>query len=199
MKEVLRVAIAEDEPELLEDLREMLVDLGHQVVAATANGQELVDECEVTHPDLVIADIRMPIMDGLEATEQIRRIEPIPVVLVSAHSEPELIERALQNHVLSYLIKPIKTDQLKTAVALAMRRFREFKTLRRETADLRQALQSRKVVEKAKEVLMKEGNLDEAEAFLRLQNLASQKGQKLLSIAEAVLLGQEAITPQKKK
>ena len=138
-------------------------------------------------------------MDGLEATEQIRRIEPIPVVLVSAHSEPELIERALQNHVLSYLIKPIKTDQLKTAVALAMRRFREFKTLRRETADLREALQSRKVVEKAKEVLMKEGNLDEAEAFLRLQNLASQKGQKLLSIAEAVLLGQEAITPQKKK
>lgn len=199
MKEVLRVAIAEDEPELLEDLREMLVDLGHQVVAATANGQELVDECEATHPDLVIADIRMPIMDGLEATEQIRRIEPIPVVLVSAHSEPELIERALQSHVLSYLIKPIKTDQLKTAVALAMRRFREFKTLRRETADIRQALQSRKMVEKAKEVLMKEGNLDEAEAFLRLQNLASQKGQKLLSIAEAVLLGQEAITPQKKK
>jgi len=198
MKEALRVAVAEDEPELLEDLREMLIDLGHQVVATATNGQELVELCEATHPDLVIADIRMPIMDGLEAAEQIRHREPVPVVLVSAHSEPELVERALQNHVLSYLIKPIKGDQLKTAIALAMGRFREFKTLRREASDLRQALQDRKVIERAKGVLMKEADLDEAAAFRRLQKLASNKNQKMLQIAEAILLGQEAIARHKK-
>jgi AmiR/NasT family two-component response regulator len=199
MKEALRVAVAEDEPELLEDLREMLLELGHQVVATATNGQELIEQCEATHPDLVIADIRMPIMDGLEAADRIRQAEPVPVVLVSAHSEPELIDRALQNHVLSYLIKPIKADQLKTAIALAMGRFREFKTLRREASDLRQALQDRKVIERAKGVLMKEADLDEAEAFRRLQQLASSKNQKMLQIAEAILLGQEAIAQHKKE
>jgi AmiR/NasT family two-component response regulator len=192
MKEALRVAVAEDEPELLEDLREMLLELGHQVVATATNGQELIEQCEATHPDLVIADIRMPIMDGLEAADRIRQAEPVPVVLVSAHSEPELIDRALQNHVLSYLIKPIKADQLKTAIALAMGRFREFKTLRREASDLRQALQDRKVIER-------EADLDEAEAFRRLQQLASSKNQKMLQIAEAILLGQEAIAQHKKE
>jgi len=173
--------------------------LGHQVVATATNGQELIEQCEATHPDLVIADIRMPIMDGLEAADRIRQAEPVPVVLVSAHSEPELIDRALQNHVLSYLIKPIKADQLKTAIALAMGRFREFKTLRREASDLRQALQDRKVIERAKGVLMKEADLDEAEAFRRLQQLASSKNQKMLQIAEAILLGQEAIAQHKKE
>jgi response regulator NasT len=199
MNEALRIAVAEDEPELLEDLQEMLADLGHRVVATATNGQQLIEQCDATRPDLVVADIRMPLVDGLEAAEHLRRIEPTPVVLVSAHSDPELIERALRNHVLSYLIKPIKADQLKTAIALAMRRFREFKTLRREASDLRQALEDRKVIERAKGVLMKEADLDEAEAFRRLQKLASNKNQKILQIAHAILTAREAIAMAKKK
>ncbi len=198
MSETLRIAIAEDEPRLLKDLEEMLVELGHQVVAKATNGQELVEQCRAMHPDLVVTDIKMPDMDGLDAAKDIRRNEPIPVVLVSAHSDADFIERALQNHVLSYLIKPITVDQLKAAIALAMRRFREFQALRQEADGLRQALQDRKVIERAKGLLMKEANLDEEEAFRRLQMLARSKNLKLAQFADLILTAKEAFQPQKK-
>ena len=121
-----------------------------------------------TRPDLVITDIKMPDMDGIDAATQIYRERPIPVILVSAYHDPEFIRRAEADHILAYLVKPIKQADLEPAIALAMRRFEQFQALRKEAADLRQALEDRKVIERAKGILMKKAGLDEHDAFRRL-------------------------------
>ena len=122
------------------------------------------------------------------------RERPIPVILVSAHHEPELIARAEADHVLGYLVKPIKQADLAPAIGLAMRRFEQFEELRKEAADLRQALEDRKIIERAKGVLMKRAKLDEQAAFQRLQKLASEKSRKLVEIAQMILVAEEAVS-----
>ncbi len=189
----LRIAVADDEPDMRDYFKKSLPRLGHQVVIAAANGRELVDQCRALAPDLVITDIRMPDMDGIEAATQIYRERPVPVILVSAFHDPELIARAEADHILGYLVKPIKQADLGPAIALAVRRFEQFEALRRETADLRQALEDRKVIERAKGILMKRTSLDEQEAFRRLQRLASEKSRKLVEIAQMIVVAEEAV------
>jgi response regulator NasT len=104
------------------------------------DGQDLVEKCHTTRPDLVITDIKMPDMDGIQASNEICAEAPVPVILVSAYHDPELIDRALANHVLAYLVKPIKQADLETAIAIAMRRFKEFQALHQQASDLNQAL-----------------------------------------------------------
>jgi response regulator NasT len=135
----------------------------------------------------------MPDMDGIDASTAICRDAPVPVILVSGYHEPELIERALADHVLAYLIKPIKQADLETAIALAMRRFREFQALHQQADDLRQALEDRKLIERAKGVLMKRAGLEEADAFRRLQKLSSDKNQKMVQIARTIITADEAM------
>ena len=149
--------------------------LGHEVVAVARTGRELVEQCRATHPDLVITDIKMPDMDGIDAAAQIYRDGPIPVILVSAYHDAEFIGRAEADHILAYLVKPIKQADLEPAIAIAMRRFEQFQALRKEAADLKQALEDRKIIERAKGILMKKPDLDEHDAFRRLQKLASDK------------------------
>ena len=122
MTERLRIVIAEDEPELLADLEETLADFGHEVVAAAKPAGNWSSGAE-TSPDLVITDIKMPDLDGLEAAERIRGNKPVPIVIVSAFHDPAFVERALQEHVLAFLAKPIDNASLKTSITLAMRRF----------------------------------------------------------------------------
>lgn len=143
----LRIAVADDEPDMQEYFEKMLPRLGHEVVSVATTGRELVEHCRTLLPDLVITDIRMPDMDGIEAAERLYRIVPIPVILISAYHNTDLIERAEADHVMAYLVKPIKQANLEPAISLAMRRFRQFQTLRKDTADLRQALEVRKLVE----------------------------------------------------
>ena len=193
MSKHLRIAIAEDEPELLADYEETLAELGHEVVAKAKTGRELVQLCLETRPDLIITDIKMPDMDGLEAAEQIRQHGPIPIVIASAYHDSEFMERALQEHVLAYLIKPISQAELEVSIALVMRRFREFQALQQQTDDLRQALEDRKLVERAKGILMTRAGLDEQDAFRRLQLLSSQKNQKMVEIAQMILTADEAM------
>jgi two-component system, response regulator PdtaR len=166
--------------------------LGHQVVGVTQNGRELLDLCAATHPDLVITDIKMPDMDGIDAATELYRRGPVPVILVSAYHDPEFIRRAEADHILAYLVKPIKQADLEPAIAIAMRRFEQFQALRKETSDLKQALEDRKVIEKAKGILMKKAGLDEHDAFRRLQKLASDKNRKLIDIAQMILTAEEA-------
>lgn len=188
----LRIAIAEDEPVTLLDFKNGLTALGHEVVAAVSAGTELVRHCRLLRPDLIITDIGLPVIDGLEAVRQINAEQFVPVIVVSAHDDPQLIARAEAEQIFAYLVKPVEVVQLKTAIAMAISRFREFLALRQETDDLRLALQERKMVERAKGVLMKQANLAEAEAFGRLQELARQQNRKLGEVAEMVILAGEA-------
>lgn len=189
----LRIAIADDEPDMRDFFVKVLRHLGHEVVAVAANGTELVDLCRETSPELIITDIAMPELDGLAAVREICRERPLPVILVSGHHDDELIQRALREQVLAYLVKPITRDQLQPAIALAMRRYREFEALRHQADDLRQALEDRKLIERAKGVLMTRGGLTEPDAFRRLQKLSSEKNEKMAEIARMIVTTEEAL------
>ena len=192
MTESLRVAVADDEPQVQELFQNMLTVLGHRVVLKAATGRELVEKCREVNPDLVITDIKMPDMDGLDAAAAIYKDTPTPVILVSGYLDSELLARAQENHVLAYLVKPIRQDDLKPAISLVRRRFEEFRTMQEEASNLKQALQDRKMIEKAKATLMKHLELDEPSAFRRLQKLASQENRKLAEIAEMIVTASEA-------
>lgn len=193
MSRALKVVVADDELDMRDYFQQMLPLLGHQVLGVARTGRELVDLCAATHPNLVITDIKMPDMDGIDAAAQIYRQAPIPVILVSAYHDPEFIRRAEADHIMAYLVKPIKQADLVPAIGLATHRFEQFQALRKETTDLKQALEDRKVIEKAKGVLMKKAGLDEPSAFRRLQKLASDKNRKLIEIAQMILTAEEAL------
>ena len=194
MSRALRIAVADDEPFMRSYFQETLTLLGHQVVCLAETGKELVDCCRSLKPDLVITDIQMPDMDGLDAAAQIYGDELVPVIVVSAYHEPQYLERAERNHIAAYLVKPIKQEDLEPAIAVVMSRFGEFQALRREADDLRQALQDRKLIERAKGVLMKRTGLDEDQAFRRLQRLASEKSRKLVDVAQMIVTADEAFS-----
>jgi response regulator NasT len=193
MNQSLRIAVADDEPDMREYFQKSLTRMGHKVVAVAATGRELVELCRAQAPDLVVTDIKMPDMDGIDAAAQVYRERPVPVILVSAYHDAALLERAEANHILGYLVKPIKQADLEPVIALSVRRFAQFEELRKEAADLRQALEDRKAIERAKGVLMKKAGLDEQEAFRRLQKLASEKSRKLVEIAQMILVAEEAL------
>lgn len=125
MNESLRIAVADDEPDMREYFQKLLPRLGHQVVGAARTGQELVELCRTTQPDLVITDIKMPGMDGIDASGEICRERLVPVILVSAFHDAELVQRAVADHVMAYLVKPIKQADLGPAIAVAQRNFKQ--------------------------------------------------------------------------
>jgi response regulator NasT len=198
MNRSLRIVVADDEVDLRDYFAKTLPRLGHHVVGVAKTGRELVDQCRTLNPDLVITDIKMPELDGIDAALQIYQRRPVPIVLVSAYHDADLIERAEADHVLGYIVKPIKQADLVPAIALAVRRFEEFQALRQEADDLRQALEDRKVIERAKGLLMKKVGLDEEESFRRLQKLASDKNIKLVEVARSLVMAEEAFQPQTK-
>jgi response regulator NasT len=152
MTQPLRIVVADDEPDMRDYFKKILPRLGHTVVSAAADGRELVERCRTFQPDLVITDIKMPDMDGIDAAAALYRDRPTPVILVSAFHNPELIARAEADHVMGYLVKPIKQADLEPVISLALRRFEQVQTLQREAADLRQALEDRNAIERAEEV-----------------------------------------------
>lgn len=187
MPRFLRIGVADDERDMRDYFARILPRLGHQVVALAQNGRELVEQCLVCRPDLLILDIKMPGMDGIEAVAEITCDHPVPAILVSAYHDPELIERAEASHILAYLVKPIKEVDLAPAIAVAMRRFEQIQALGREASHSQQALEDRKTIERAKGILMKRSRLDEQDAFRRLQKLAAQSNRKLVDVARSVL------------
>lgn len=193
MSNNLRIAVADDESDMRDYFQKILPVLGHTVVSAARTGKELVEHCQKHNPDLVISDVKMPDMDGIDAAGEIYRTHAVPVILVSAYHDSDLIARAEADHIMAYLVKPIKQADLEPAIALAMRRFSQFQDLRKEASDLRQALADRKIIERAKGVLMKRTGLDEQDAFRRLQKLASEKNRKLVDIASMIVTADEAL------
>jgi response regulator NasT len=192
MTRPLRIAVADDEPDMRDYFARILPLLGHRVVVNAANGEELLSKCREARPDLVITDIKMPDMDGIEAAMRLYQEAPVPVILISAYHDPELIHRAEGDHVMGYLVKPIKQADLGPAIALAIRRFEQFEALAKEAQDLRQALEDRKLIERAKGILMRRASLDEPSAIRRLQRLASDRNLKLVEVARMLVTADEA-------
>jgi response regulator NasT len=183
----LRIAVADDERDMRQCFQEVLTPLGHQVVTVAATGRDLVDRCHAAPPDLVITDIKMPDMDGLEAGAAINRDRPVPVIVVSGHSDAELLKQASAGGVMTYLVKPVKPPDLQAAITLAVARFAQLRKASQEAADLRQALEDRKVIERAKGVVARRLRLEEADAFRKLQKLASVRNRRLAEVSQGVL------------
>ncbi|MBI4788676.1 MAG: response regulator [Chloroflexi bacterium] len=185
--DALRVLIADDESLRVMSLKGQLESIGHKVVAEAANGKEAVTLARELKPDLAILDIKMPEMDGIEAAQTMTQERPIPIILLTAFSEKELAERAAEANVSAYIMKPVSEQDLLPAIALAVSRFKEFQALHREVDDLRDALETRKLVERAKGILMRRLNLTEEEAFRRMQRRSQNENKKLGEIANAII------------
>jgi response regulator NasT len=186
-----RIIIAEDESVIRMDLREELQSQGYLVVGDVGDGQSAVNLARELRPDLVLMDIRMPEMDGIEAARILTSERLAPAVLLTAFSDDELIERAREAGVVAYITKPWKPSDLKPAIEIALARFLEFKEMESQVHSLEDQLATRKVVEKAKGVLMAKFNLSEQDAFRRIQKLSMNNRKSMREVAEAILLAEE--------
>jgi AmiR/NasT family two-component response regulator len=187
----IRIVIAEDESVNRVDLEEELEQQGYEVVGAAADGEAAVNLTRELRPDVVLMDIKMPKMDGIEAAETLTREKLAPVLLFTAYSDDELIERARAAGVVHFVTKPWREKDLKPAIEIALSRFSEFRAMENKVKDLEEALATRKVVEKAKGVLMEKYKLSENEAFKRIQRLSMNNRKSMREVAEAILLAEE--------
>ncbi|MBI6545560.1 MAG: response regulator [Cyanobacteria bacterium NC_groundwater_1444_Ag_S-0.65um_54_12] len=187
-KKSLRIILVDDESIIRLDLREMLEDLGHQVVGEASDGQAAIAIAKQFNPNLIIMDIKMPNLDGLEALRQINAGRRIPTIMLTAYSQPELVERAVELGVFAYLVKPIKEADLLPTLEVALARFEELETLEKEVGNLKEALETRKLVERAKGILMDQSGLTEAIAFRKIQKLSMDRRKPIKEIAEAIIL-----------
>ena len=182
-----RVLVAEDEALIRLDLVEMLREEGYQVVGEAGDGEEAVRLAGELRPDLVILDVKMPKMDGIEAASVIAKERIAPVVILTAFSQRDLVERARDAGAMAYLVKPFAKRDLVPAVELAMSRFSELQALENEVASLTDRLETRKVIERAKGLLMSAQGLSEPEAFRWIQRTAMDRRTTMKAVAEAVV------------
>jgi AmiR/NasT family two-component response regulator len=187
----MRVLIAEDEALIRMDLREMLVEEGHEVVGEARDGAEAVELARATRPDVVFMDVKMPGTDGITAAAVISQESIAPVVMVTAFSQTGYVESATQAGAMAYLVKPFTKRDIMPAMQVAVSRFAEARALSDEVADLTERLETRKVVDRAKGLLMAKG-MSEPDAFHRLQKLAMDRRRTLREVAEALILASEA-------
>jgi two-component system, response regulator PdtaR len=185
--ETIRVIIAEDEALIRLDLKEMLEEEGYSVVAEVGDGQQAVDRATELRPDLVILDIQMPVLDGLSAAEQIASARIAPVIVLTAFSQRELVERARDAGAMAYLVKPFSKNDLVPAIEVARARFSEMTALDSEVRTLEERLETRKVVEKAKGLLMAEQGISEAEAFRWIQRTAMNQRTSMKALAQSIV------------
>jgi len=181
----VRILVAEDEALIRMDLVEMLQGAGYEVVAEATNGQEAVDLAFLHKPDLAILDVKMPILDGISAAEKI--IELAPVLMLTAFSQKELIDRARDAGVMAYVVKPFTIGDLIPAIEIAISRHQQMSALAAEVADLHDRLETRKLIDRAKGILMKALNLPEPEAFSWIQRAAMDRRMSMKAVAEAVI------------
>jgi len=187
-----RILLAEDEIISRMDLREMLENLGYSVVGEAGDGVAAVNLARTLKPDLVLMDIKMPELDGITAAETLSQERVSPVLLLTAYSDKEFVDRAVDAGVMGYLVKPFAEAQLKPAIEVALERWREIRQIQQDLAQTQETLDTRKLVERAKGVLMDSQSLKEAEAFRRIQRLSMNSRKSMREVAEAILLAHEA-------
>ena len=185
--EKMRVIVADDETIIRLDIKEMLTEAGHNVVAEAADGEEAVKLAAELKPDLVIMDVKMPKMDGITAARLINDKHIAPVLLLTAYSQTDLIEKAKEAGVLAYLVKPIREEQLFPAIEIARSSFAEIKTLGEELDYLKESLETRKLLDRAKGILMAAHNITEAEAYRKMQQYSMNQRTTLKELAEAII------------
>jgi response regulator NasT len=178
--------IAEDDGLEAQEMEREVRALGHQVVGRAGTGHRAIEMARTQEPDLILLDIAMPGLDGIGAARDILALRPVPIVMVTGHADPELVERAAAAGVFTYLLKPVSRRVLDAAIQMARARFAELQALRQQVRDLTEALEVRKVVEQAKGIVMKRLQVSEGEAFRRLQRRAASQRKSIREVAEAV-------------
>ncbi len=186
-RKALRVVVAEDEAIIRLDLAEMLAEVGYEVVGQASDGEQAVALVREHRPDVVIMDIKMPVLDGISAAEQIGKERIAPVIMLTAFSQKELVERARDAGVMAYIVKPFTQADLAPAVDIATSRWSELTALEAEVADLGERLETRKAVDRAKGILMQRLKLSEADAFRWVQKTAMDRRLGMREVAEAVI------------
>ncbi|WP_438827367.1 ANTAR domain-containing response regulator [Streptomyces otsuchiensis] len=182
-----RVVIAEDEALIRLDLKEMLEEEGYTVVGEAGDGQRAVELAREHRPDLVILDVKMPVMDGISAAEKIAEEQLAPVLMLTAFSQRDLVERARDAGAMAYLVKPFSKTDVVPAIEIAVSRFHELRTLSQEVTDLAERLETRKLVDRAKSVLQTQYGLTEPAAFRWVQKTSMDRRLSMRQVAEAVL------------
>ena len=190
-KPTARILVAEDEALIRLDLVEMLTEAGYEVVAQATNGVEAIALAKEFKPDLAILDVKMPELDGISAAQEI--IEISPVLMLTAFSQKELVERARDAGVMAYVVKPFSINDLTPAIEIAMSRHLQMRSLKEEVADLHERLETRKIIDRAKGILMKAMNLSEPEAFGWIQRAAMDRRISMKAVAEAVISPESAL------
>lgn len=187
-----RVIIADDESVIRADLREMLTNLNYLVIGEVGDGRSAVNLARELKPDVVIMDIKMPDMDGIEAARLMTEEKIAPVLLLTAYAQRDLVDRAKEAGVVGYLVKPFREQEIVPAIEIALARFIEFRELEKEVGDLNETLETRKVVDRAKGILMDSQGLTEQEAFRKIQKMSMNTRKPMKEIAQAIVLAQDA-------
>ncbi|MDY3739591.1 MAG: response regulator [Selenomonadaceae bacterium] len=182
-----RIVIADNESIIRMDLRELLEEAGHQVVGEGANGKKAVELARKLKPDLIILDIKMPEMDGITAAKIIDDEKIAPVILLTAFSQSEIVERAKDSGVLAYLVKPVQESNLFPAMEIALSRWQEMQDLEDQLFKVKDSLENRKILDRAKGILMDAYNITESEAFRRIQKYSMSKRKTIKEVAEAII------------
>ena len=189
----LRVLIAEDDPLVAITLSDQLAGLGHTVVAVASDGQEAIDMAKRERPELAVLDIKMPNVDGISAAEQIGAELDIPMLMLTAYSDRPLVLRAAEAGALSYLLKPVTSEELAAAISLAMARHRDKLALKHEAGRLEETLAERNVIDRAKAILMERVGLSEGDAYARIRQMAREKRVKMVVIAQRIIDAEELL------
>ncbi len=188
-----RILIAEDNDLVSLTLEEQLQGLGYDVVGIARSGTEAISLAHRLAPDLIIMDIRMPEMEGTEAAAIIRNQRPVPIIMLTAYADKETIRKAEASGALAYLVKPVNENELPPAIDIALARFKEIQALRTEVVELQDSLEARKLIERAKGILMQRLGLSERDAYERLRQRARDKRAKMKDIAQAIIEAEELL------
>ncbi len=191
--EVLKAVIAEDEQLTRTIIRARLEKLGHTVIAEAGDGQQAIEAARAHKPDVIIMDIKMPVMDGIEAARRILTETPCAILFLSSFNEQELVEQASETGALAYLMKPFRKEDLAPALEMAVRRFRQISSQAKEIDELKETLETRKLIERAKGILMDRHRMSEEEAFKRIHFQARNQNKKMREIAQSIITAADLI------
>ncbi len=182
-----KIIIIDDEPNMRKVIKGLLTDLGCEVVGEGSDGTEAVGLCSALDADVVLMDVMLPTMDGIDAVGKLNETCPMPTVIMTGRDDDETIRRAVDAGVMAYLTKPVRSEDLLPAIELARARFGEFEELRRENEDLRESMEARKIIEKAKGLLMEHNGLSESDAFRKIQKTSMSQRRLMKDVAEVIV------------